>query len=968
MEKSRNTFEPSVVCEPLEPRLLLSVASVEPSAFSDLTGAPAYISADLLPGVLAQGYDNVSSDLRHSQQAIASMLAENTATDLSQFSSQAVRVNQNGDLHVYVHVDQVNESTVQSLQAAGLSVQNSNEGMGVVQGWVNYASLDTLAAMQGVSRISAPAYAITNTGGINTAGDGILNADDLRSQMSVTGSGVKIGVISDGLDHWDDVDDTGDLPTYSSGITVHSTFSGKGDEGTAMLEIIYDLASGVDLYFAGFRSDGNFSTIDMISAIDWMVVQGVDIIVDDVGFLDQPMFEDGTDTIADAAADAVSSGVVYVTAAGNYANKHYQVDYDNIGNGTHEFATGQNILRFYLEPGSSVTGELQWSDQWGSSGNDYNLFLLEWTGSSWSYENGSTTVQDGDDNPREWIWVENQGESQSLLAWVIYKASGSDRELEFFIAGNSADFSIHASDTGIMTPGDSIFGHAAVESVISVGAISASDPGHDDVMVYSSRGPSTIYTNFSTQTSTTRNTLDVCGITDVYTKVGDLGYFSNPFTGTSAAAPHIAAIAGLLLEIDPTLTPAQIHDLLTDNAVDIEDAGYDQISGYGRADALATVTAAATAVDLLAATDTGVSTTDNITKLDNHDANSKLQFNVSGTIQDATVKLYGPGDVLIGQGTGNGGTLTITTNGSQDLADGVNGIYATQEVADKLESAATSSLSVTVDTVAPSTPSAPDLQADSDTGYLNNDEITNDTTPTFDVSASPYFRFYRGETKISGDYETEATFTPSSAQSEGTHNYSVSVLDAAGNESTKSTALSVTIDTTAPTVTNFQVQNLYNTWDSTEWTNTAGWAYLDTIIFIFSEDVVGYDHYLTVEDDDTNTYSYADWVSEPAVQTTLTWVLDATLASDNYTVTLSTSLADEAGNTITGTVEYNLYVAIADFNDDGVVDGTDFGLWQTGYPTGSGAERIDGDADGDGDVDGVDFGLWMANYPYDWGL
>ncbi len=52
-----------------------------------------------------------------------------------------------------------------------------------------------------------------------------------------------------------------------------------------------------------------------------------------------------------------------------------------------------------------------------------------------------------------------------------------------------------------------------------------------------------------------------------------------------------------------------------------------------------------------------------------------------------------------------------------------------------------------------------------------------------------------------------------------------------------------------------------------------------------------------------------------------------------------------------------------DFDLDGDIDGVDFGLWQTGYPTASGAALADGDADGDGDVDGTDFGLWQENYP-----
>ncbi len=52
-----------------------------------------------------------------------------------------------------------------------------------------------------------------------------------------------------------------------------------------------------------------------------------------------------------------------------------------------------------------------------------------------------------------------------------------------------------------------------------------------------------------------------------------------------------------------------------------------------------------------------------------------------------------------------------------------------------------------------------------------------------------------------------------------------------------------------------------------------------------------------------------------------------------------------------------------DFDEDNDVDGVDFGLWQTGYPTASGASLVNGDADGDGDVDGVDFGIWQENYP-----
>src|SRR3989442_10255794 len=51
-------------------------------------------------------------------------------------------------------------------------------------------------------------------------------------------------------------------------------------------------------------------------------------------------------------------------------------------------------------------------------------------------------------------------------------------------------------------------------------------------------------------------------------------------------------------------------------------------------------------------------------------------------------------------------------------------------------------------------PGAPDLQAASDSGVSSTDNITNDSTPTFDVTATPYFRFYRGTTLISGAYQS----------------------------------------------------------------------------------------------------------------------------------------------------------------------------------------------------------------------
>src|SRR5262249_58953685 len=57
--------------------------------------------------------------------------------------------------------------------------------------------------------------------------------------------------------------------------------------------------------------------------------------------------------------------------------------------------------------------------------------------------------------------------------------------------------------------------------------------------------------------------------------------------GTPASAPHSAGVAALLLDQDPTLTPAEVQAALTQGAVDIGAPGFDDASGFGRLDALA---------------------------------------------------------------------------------------------------------------------------------------------------------------------------------------------------------------------------------------------------------------------------------------------------------------------------------------------------------------------------------------------
>jgi VCBS repeat-containing protein len=106
-----------------------------------------------------------------------------------------------------------------------------------------------------------------------------------------------------------------------------------------------------------------------------------------------------------------------------------------------------------------------------------------------------------------------------------------------------------------------------------------------------------------------------------------------------------------------------------------------------------------TSVNLIAVSDTGLENNDDLTKLNNADADSRLQFQVTGVTDGATVSIYCDG-VKIGEGTASGGTVTITTDGETDIADGAHSFTATQSIGG-FESDASDALTVTIDTTPP---------------------------------------------------------------------------------------------------------------------------------------------------------------------------------------------------------------------------------------------------------------------------
>ena len=111
-------------------------------------------------------------------------------------------------------------------------------------------------------------------------------------------------------------------------------------------------------------------------------------------------------------------------------------------------------------------------------------------------------------------------------------------------------------------------------------------------------------------------------------------------------------------------------------------------------------------------------------------------------------------------------------------------------------------LSVTIDTTAPAAPSAPDLAAASDSGASNTDNITDVTTPQFNgtAAANSLVTLFDGTTAVgSGTASAAGAWSiTSSVLAPGTHSFTATAADTAGNLSPASKALSVTINPSAP--------------------------------------------------------------------------------------------------------------------------------------------------------------------------
>jgi PKD repeat protein len=510
----------------------------------------------------------------------------------------------------------------------GASLLNDLENLGLlngshygatVSGLLPVAVIKQAAALDSLRSIHATLPPIRNTGSVTSQGDVAMRADVARADLGVDGSGVTVGVMSDSYNTLGgamaDVA-SGDLPVAGVAV-INGESSACGtlifciDEGRAMLQIVHDIAPGADLLFHTALS----SVVDFANGITALEAAGADVIVDDLLYLNEPMFEDGV--VAQAVDSVNANGVAYFSAAGNQGRQGYETAfrdsgeylcleifepygdchplYERVGR-MHDFdpGPGQHLFQSITVPiGTTLTIAMQWDESFGNAKTDHDVVLLDETGTGW-YEfgaNDNVSTREGWEvlqfTNDEFLGfgtteftvaityddVDSIGPPATLLKAVYF---GSSITINDFPSGSST-----------------LIGHANAAGAAAVGAaffLETPEYGFDPAQLepYSSAGGTPILFGVGgtpLSAPEVRFKPEFTAIDGVNTTFffndshGNDGI--DDFFGTSAAAPHAAGVAALMLQVDPTLTPAQIKAVLESSALDMNTAGFDYDSGYG---------------------------------------------------------------------------------------------------------------------------------------------------------------------------------------------------------------------------------------------------------------------------------------------------------------------------------------------------------------------------------------------------
>jgi hypothetical protein len=566
-----------------------------------------------------------------------------------------------------VLIDAITTGNPQQLKAAlvGLGLQRASQYSNDVGGWLPVDQLDAATMLTELHAIRA-AMPRTRSGAIQSQGDFAQNSDLVRTSNALDGTGVTVGVLSDSYDCYavyatngvpaggnagyanngftaDAATDksTGDLPANVNVLAEANPGGGGcmnygapiqlpfGDEGRAMMQIIHDVAPGAGLaFYTAENSEADFASgIGKLAASVASGGAGAKVIVDDVGYFDEPFFQDGI--VAQAVDSVVAQGVAYFSSAGNDGT----LAYDNKAPSFATAGSGQNagelLLNFNqgsgavstvlpvsippLIPGEFVAIVAEWDQPYvtgapnsGGAKNRIDLCIQHLTGNDIinnlnpNGSLGTATCTGGNAigvDPVQVMFVYNRadaaGNSQAETLNIVVGLVGGTAPGRIKVVveddGRGSQITQFATNSGTLQ------GHPGAAGAAAVGAaFFANTPScgfSPTLEFFSSAGGDPILFDVNGTRLTTpviRQKPDFVGpdgVNDTFLgfTLADGGptdpstvteCLNNPafpnFFGTSAAAPHVASIAALFLQANPSLTPAEIVGFLQSTAVPMD--------------------------------------------------------------------------------------------------------------------------------------------------------------------------------------------------------------------------------------------------------------------------------------------------------------------------------------------------------------------------------------------------------------
>lgn len=443
-----------------------------------------------------------------------------------------------------------------------------------------------------------------------------------RKNFHVNGDGVKVGILSDSYNNLGTAEigvQHGELPGkgnpfhHKKPVEILSDLdSGGTDEGRAMAEIVHDVAPGAYLAFhTAYNGEADFA-----QGIQRLANHGCKVIADDIFYLDEPFFQDGI--IAQSVDIAKKRGVSYFSAAGNNFNKSYSspyrptnVAYFGPGFGTaHNFSGPENPPRYaqplYVPSGGIIRLSFQWDQSsFAASGigaeSDLDIYLTDIYGNIVA-QAATNNLLSGE--PFEFLGYYNNTTNYTFFLTIMKYAGPDPHNLKYILYDDALFYLTRIPIPGILSP--TLVGHAKAEGAIATGAaFYLQTPGYgvDTAVVegFSSEGGTPNYydINGNRIAPLVRKKPNIVapdgGNTSFFNPFGngdipqDADTYPN-FFGTSAAAPHAAGVAALMMDAEKldNITPDQIKGILQNTASDMDDRftagfdkGFDFNTGYG---------------------------------------------------------------------------------------------------------------------------------------------------------------------------------------------------------------------------------------------------------------------------------------------------------------------------------------------------------------------------------------------------